>query len=60
VTALDAEAAHDDAAWAARMAEALRPPPDVVVCGACEGRALGPDASPCHECCGLGTVEVTP
>lgn len=60
MTALDADAAHDDAAWEARMRAALRPTPDVVVCGACEGRALGPDASPCPECYGFGTVEVWP
>ena len=33
---LDVEAAVDDAAWARRMAEAQRPPPDLVLCGACE------------------------
>ena len=58
VDVLDVEAAVDDAAWDRRMTEARRPPPDVVVCGACEGRALGPDATPCPECSGLGTVEV--
>ncbi len=57
---LDVEAAVDDAAWARRMREARRPPPEVVVCGDCEGRALGPDATPCPGCYGLGTVEVWP
>lgn len=57
---LDVEAAVDDAAWDRRMVEARRPPPDLVVCGACEGRALGLDASPCPECYGLGTVETQP
>ncbi len=57
---LDMEAAVDDAAWDRRMAEALRQPPDVVACGDCEGRALGPDAMPCAGCYGLGTVEVWP
>jgi len=57
---LDREAREDDAAWDRRMSEAQRPPPDVVVCGACEGRALGLDALPCPGCYGLGTVEVWP
>ncbi len=57
---LDVEALEDDAAWSRRMLEARRPPPDVVACGDCEGRALGPDAMPCAGCYGLGTVEVWP
>ena len=57
---LDMEAAVDDAVWHCRMDEALRPLPGLVLCSACEGRALGPDATPCHECYGLGTVETQP
>ena len=55
--ALDAEVVADDAAWARRMREAMRDV-EVVPCGACDGRALGPEATPCVECSGFGTVEV--
>lgn len=55
---LDMEAAVDDAAWDRRMAEALRPPPEVDQCPAC-GRwaVVGPG---CCECGWLVGQEVTP
>ena len=53
---LDVEAAVDDAAWARRMGEALRPPPEAGQCAACGRWAVEDDA--CVDC--GAAMEVTP